>query len=47
MNKTNTENRHVQILSTGIRLEGTVNIPEEPKGFVLFVHGSGSRLVNG
>jgi len=42
MNKTNTENRDVQILSTGVRLEGTVSIPEEPKGFVLFVHGSGS-----
>jgi putative phosphoribosyl transferase len=42
MNKTNTENRDVQILSTGIRLEGTVSIPEKPKGFVLFVHGSGS-----
>jgi pimeloyl-ACP methyl ester carboxylesterase len=42
MNKTNTENRYVQILSTGVRLEGIVSIPEEPKGFVLFVHGSGS-----
>jgi pimeloyl-ACP methyl ester carboxylesterase len=42
MNKTNTENRYVQILSTGVRLEGIVSIPEEARGFVLFVHGSGS-----
>jgi dienelactone hydrolase len=42
MNKTNTENRYVQILSTGVRLEGIVSIPEEAKGIVLFVHGSGS-----
>jgi dienelactone hydrolase len=42
MNKTTTENRYVQILSTGVRLEGMVSIPEEAKGMVLFVHGSGS-----
>jgi dienelactone hydrolase len=42
MNHSNIENREVQILSTGVRLPGTVSIPEEPKGFVLFVHGSGS-----
>jgi len=42
MNKTMTENRYVQILSTGVRLEGIVSIPEEAKGFVVFVHGSGS-----
>ena len=42
MNKTNTENRYVQILSNGVRLEGIVSIPEEAKGIVLFVHGSGS-----
>jgi dienelactone hydrolase len=42
MNKTNTENRYVQILSTGVRLEGIVSIPQEAKGIVLFVHGSGS-----
>lgn len=42
MNNTNTESRYVQILSTGVRLEGIVNIPEEPRGIVLFVHGSGS-----
>src|SRR5574342_1373015 len=42
MNKTNIENRDVQILSTGVRLEGIVSIPEDPLGMVLFVHGSGS-----
>jgi pimeloyl-ACP methyl ester carboxylesterase len=42
MNKTNTENRYVQILSTGVRLEGIMSIPEDAKGLVLFVHGSGS-----
>src|ERR1043166_9829581 len=42
MNKTNTENRYVQILSTGVRLEGIMSIPEEAKGLVIFVHGSGS-----
>jgi putative phosphoribosyl transferase len=42
MNTTNTENRSVQILSTGVRLEGIMNIPEDAKGLVLFVHGSGS-----
>jgi putative phosphoribosyl transferase len=42
MNKTITENRYVQILSTGVRLEGIVSIPDEAKGFVVFVHGSGS-----
>lgn len=42
MNTTNTENRYVQILSTGVRLEGIVSIPEEPRGLVVFVHGSGS-----
>ena len=42
MNKTNTENRYVQILSTGVRLEGIVSIPKDAKGFVVFVHGSGS-----
>jgi len=42
MNKTMTENRYVQILSTGVRLEGIVSIPENPKGLVVFVHGSGS-----
>ncbi|HJQ13340.1 MAG TPA: alpha/beta fold hydrolase [Anaerolineales bacterium] len=42
MNKTNTENRYVQILSTGVRLEGIVSIPEDARGVVVFVHGSGS-----
>lgn len=42
MNKTKTENRYVQILSTGVRLEGIVSIPEEARGFVVFVHGSES-----
>lgn len=42
MNRTITENRYVQILSTGVRLEGIVSIPEDPKGLVVFVHGSGS-----
>jgi putative phosphoribosyl transferase len=42
MNKTNTENRYVQILSTGVHLEGIVSVPEAAKGLVVFVHGSGS-----
>lgn len=42
MNQTNTENRYVQILSTGVRLEGIVSIPQNATGIVLFVHGSGS-----
>lgn len=42
MNKTFTENRYVQILSMGVRLEGIVSIPEDARGFVVFVHGSGS-----
>src|SRR5687768_15474623 len=42
MNKTNIQYHDVQILSTGVRLEGTVSIPGEPKGLVMFVHGSGS-----
>ena len=42
MNRMNIENRDVQILSMGVRLEGIVSIPEEASGIVLFVHGSGS-----
>ena len=42
MNRTNTENRYIQMLSTGVRLEGILSIPPEAKGLVLFVHGSGS-----
>lgn len=38
----NIEHRDVQILSTGVRLEGSMSFPEDAKGFVLFVHGSGS-----
>jgi pimeloyl-ACP methyl ester carboxylesterase len=37
-----TEHRDVEILSTGVRLEGAMSIPEDAKGIVLFVHGSGS-----
>jgi len=42
MNKTNTENRYVQIASTGADLEGILSVPEAPRGLVIFVHGSGS-----
>ena len=42
MNKTNTENRYVQILSTGVRLEGILSVPQDANGLVIFVHGSGS-----
>ena len=42
MNETNTGNRYVQILSTGVRLEGIMSVPEDAKGLVVFVHGSGS-----
>jgi putative phosphoribosyl transferase len=42
MNNTMTENRYVQILSMGVQLEGIVSIPEQPKGLVVFIHGSGS-----
>src|SRR5574341_468075 len=42
MNRTNTENRYVHILSTGVRLEGNLSVPDGAKGIVLFVHGSGS-----
>src|ERR1044071_9718757 len=42
MNNINTENRSVQILSAGVRLEGTISLPENPTGLVVFVHGSGS-----
>lgn len=43
MNSINTENRSVQILSMGVRLEGTISIPDDPHGLVVFVHGSGSN----
>jgi len=42
MNKTNTENRYVRILSTGVQLEGILSVPENARGLVVFVHGSGS-----
>jgi pimeloyl-ACP methyl ester carboxylesterase len=42
MNNINTENRSVQILSAGVRLEGTISIPDDPAGLVVFVPGSGS-----
>ncbi|HLO33858.1 MAG TPA: alpha/beta fold hydrolase [Anaerolineales bacterium] len=42
MNRTNTENRYVEILSTGVHLEGILSIPEDAHGLVVFVHGSGS-----
>ena len=42
MNDINTENRSVGILSAGVRLEGTISIPDDPIGLVIFVHGSGS-----
>jgi len=42
MDKTITENRYVQILSTGVRLEGIMSIPDNATENVLFVHGSGS-----
>jgi putative phosphoribosyl transferase len=42
MNEINTENRSVQILSMGVLLEGTINIPDDPTGLIVFVHGSGS-----
>src|SRR5215216_6579336 len=42
MNKTNTENRYVKISSQGVTLEGILSVPDEAKGLVVFVHGSGS-----
>jgi putative phosphoribosyl transferase len=42
MNKTKTENHYVRILSMGVHLEGILSIPEDARGLVAFVHGSGS-----
>ena len=42
MNKTNTENRYVRILSMGVHLEGILSVPDAAKGLVVFIHGSGS-----
>ena len=41
MNKTSTENRYIQISSTGVHLEGILSAPQNAKGLVIFVHGSG------
>src|SRR5688572_14706485 len=42
MNKTKTENQYVRIFSAGVHLEGILSVPENAKGLVVFVHGSGS-----
>jgi pimeloyl-ACP methyl ester carboxylesterase len=42
MNRTKTENLSVQITTDSVTLEGNLSLPEEPKGVVVFVHGSGS-----
>ncbi len=42
MNRTNTENRYVQIETEGVTLEGNLSLPDQPQGIVVFVHGSGS-----
>ena len=42
MNRTTTENRSVQIAADSVTLDGNLSIPDEPKGIVVFVHGSGS-----
>jgi putative phosphoribosyl transferase len=42
MNKTKTENQYVRIFSAGVDLEGILSVPEDAKGLVVFVHGSGS-----
>jgi putative phosphoribosyl transferase len=42
MNKTETENQYVRILSTGVQLEGILSVPDGATGLVVFVHGSGS-----
>lgn len=42
MNKTNTKNQYVRILSAGVHLEGILSVPDDAKGLVVFVHGSGS-----
>ena len=42
MNNINTENRSVDILTAGVRLEGTISIPDDAIGLVILVHGSGS-----
>ena len=42
MKETHTRDRSVKIPSTGVYLEGILSIPEDAKGLVVFVHGSGS-----
>ena len=42
MNRTNTENQYVKIPSADVHLEGILSVPENTKGLVVFVHGSGS-----
>ena len=42
MNQAKTENQQVQIFSAGVHLEGMLSTPEDAKGLVVFVHGSGS-----
>ncbi len=42
MNKTSTQNRLVQVQAAGVTLDGIMAIPDQPKGLVIFVHGSGS-----
>lgn len=41
-NKTNAETQNIRVVSRGVPLEGILSIPEGAKGFVVFVHGSGS-----
>src|SRR5579885_2009425 len=38
----NRPNHPVQIPAERVRLEGTLSIPQNPQGIVLFAHGSGS-----
>lgn len=42
MNKTNTKNQYVRILSAAVELEGILSVPDGANGLVIFVHGSGS-----
>src|SRR6266705_2698989 len=38
----NRQNLRVQIPAGGVTLEGDLNVPQDPRGVVLFAHGSGS-----
>jgi putative phosphoribosyl transferase len=42
INKTNTAHQSVRILSAGVQLEGILSVPQDARGLVVFVHGSGS-----